>query len=193
MPVDALWAKLRSCSSQAASADSCLVSPVQRCVLPARAPAHIVKWRQLCWASAAHLASIHGPINEPTQQDPKAKLTPNDLISDCVLSPPSFFNLSFPSPLPLLIPSISTRGKEVCGTVVTACTLESSENGHDQSTRPSRTCLSWLEGEVWESDIHQNLRCLLQFLPFNVQSELILIPILEVILLVPKSAYRLVN
>jgi hypothetical protein len=27
-------------------------------------------------------------------------------------------NLSFPSPLPLLIPSISTRGKEVCGTVV---------------------------------------------------------------------------
>jgi hypothetical protein len=65
----------------------------------------------------------------------------------------------------------------------TACTLESSENGHNQSTRPSRTCLSWLEGEVWEVDSIKT---------FDVQSELIYNSILEVTFLAPKSVHRLV-
>jgi len=144
MLVDALWARQRPCSTLIPA--WFLLSSVARTCYPA--PAHIVKWRQLCWASAAHLASIHGPINELTQRDPKAKLTPNRL-DFCLCTS---LHPSSTSPSPLLFRSSYPRslqeGRRSVERSSTACALESSENGHDQSTRPSRTCLSWLEGEV---------------------------------------------
>jgi hypothetical protein len=131
MPVDALWARQRPCSTLIPA--WFLLSSVGRTCYPA--PVHIVKWRQLCWASATHLAWIHGPINELTQRDPQAKLTPNNLISDCVLSP----HPSSTSPSPLLFRSSYPRslqeGRRSVERSSTACALESSENGHDQSTR----------------------------------------------------------